>query len=466
MRLEFDKNPACKPNLGGQACFVGDWTNFHVALEGGWGSGKTWAGSRKLCTAHTINAFDDKGQPTFVPSVIGAPTYSNASDFCVPALEEALNEMGVSWQYRGSGSLCGGRYSAPALIIEDFGTANNPSVILIRTGDAPERITGFEVGVAWIDEAARWRIDTTAPLRNGILQMWGRVRHKKARLRQIYYTYTNEGDTTFIYQQMHSGKPDFALYRAASMENETGKVLYDQYRDVLTSELIDQYFMGAAANFRGGKVYCQFASELHIDNAVELVKGMPLHLSLDFNIAPGMHAEIGQYFPLTEQFTCVHEIHAKSLDVRGVVDRFKQLIDGLGGWQWTTLEVYGDASGQNRWAGNGENCYNVLCQCLDKLNIPYRLKVPASNGFISDRVNAYNVALHDVSGRIHWRCHSRCTRLIDDLKTMSWSETGEIGQKDRKLGHASDAEGYRINYIRPVRIERRQTGGRFGFANG
>jgi hypothetical protein len=464
--IEIADKPACIPNEGGQADFVSDWENLHVALEGGWGSGKTWAGSRKLLSNHLYNAFDVEGNPTYVSSVFGAPTYSNAFDFGVPALQDGLDQMSVSWTFRGSGSLPGGKYAGPAIIIDDFGTKKNPSVILIRTGDAPDRITGFEVGGAWIDEAARWRIDLNDPLKNGIFQMWGRVRHLKARRRQILYTYTNEGDNTFIYHEMHSGKDGYVLYRAASYENEAGKTLFDQYKESLTPELIEQYLMGGAANFRGGKVYGQYKSDVHIDNSLELRPDMPLQLALDFNIAPGMHAEIGQWFPLTETFTCVYEIHDKSLDVRGVVSRLGKLIDELGGWQWSILEVYGDASGQNRWAGTGENCYDVLCQALDLLNIPYRLKVPTANSFIADRVNAFNCALLDFSGKIRWRCHSRCRRLIDDLETMSWSDHGEIEQRDRKLGHASDAEGYRINYLRPVRIIRRQTGGKIGFTHG
>ena len=94
--------------------------------------------------------------------------------------------------------------------------------------------------------------------------------------------------------------------------------------------------------------------------------------------------------------------------------------------------------------------------------IPYRQKVPKSNPLVSDRINAVNCALLDISGEKHCYIHPRCKRLIDDLRKMQRDKYGEIDKKDRKLSHASDAVGYKIWWIRPVRIERSKLGGRFG----
>jgi hypothetical protein len=82
--------PAWTPNCGGQADFAFDDHHRYVALAGGWGSGKTWIGACKLIRLHAYNAFDDAGQPTFVPSAVVAHTYQNAMDYDVPAIQDAL----------------------------------------------------------------------------------------------------------------------------------------------------------------------------------------------------------------------------------------------------------------------------------------------------------------------------------------------------------------------------------------
>jgi hypothetical protein len=53
-------------------------------------------------------------------------------------------------------------------------------------------------------------------------------------------------------------------------------------------------------------------------------------------------------------------------------------------------------------------------------------------------------------GKVHYLIHPDCAKLINDFEKLKW-DNGEIGKKDRNLSHPSDAEGYRIHWIRPVR---------------
>jgi hypothetical protein len=106
--------PTSIPNPGGQADFINDWTHAIVGVEGGWYSGKTWAGARKLTQLHIINAFGNDGQPTYIPSFCVAPTYGNASDFCIPELFITLEECEISYTFKSGGSVAEGKYAAPA----------------------------------------------------------------------------------------------------------------------------------------------------------------------------------------------------------------------------------------------------------------------------------------------------------------------------------------------------------------
>ena len=459
-QLVFENEYTTTPNPGGQQEFAEDWTNFFVALEGGWYSGKSFIGGRKLVTLHEYNAFDAIGDATYVASLVVAPTYSNAMDFCVPHLQDACDEAGLKHEWRGTGYLSSGKYAAPAIIIPDFGTKEQPSVILIRSADVPRRITGFTVGAAWGDEPARWKEDRFDPMNDPFLQVTGRVRDVKARLLQIMLTYTNEGDTTKVYEEMHLGMDDRALYRAPTIENVIAKDFHDRQRKMLNKELAAQYLDGKAACLRGGKVYGSFDFNTNVDGRLVLMKGVPLQASMDFNIVPGMHIELGQHFKGADLITTVHEIHAPRLDVKHAALELVSLLEDLK-WKWDApLEIFGDATGRNEWAGTGETCYTILQQVLKEHTVPYRMRVPRANPPVVDRINASNCAMADVLGRIHYKIHPRCVKLTKDYRAMQRDKFGEIDKTDRKLSHPSDADGYRIWFIRPLRLEEDETGGR------
>jgi len=459
-QLQFSRDYSTTPNPGGQQLFAEDWTHFIVGLEGGWYSGKSFIGARKLITLHEYNAFDAVGDATYVASLVVAPTYSNAMDFCVPHLQDACDEAGLSHQWRGTGYLSAGKYAAPAIIIPDFGTRDQPSVILIRSADVPRRITGFTVGGAWGDEPARWKDDRFDPLNDPFLQLTGRVRAAKARFLQIMLTYTNEGDTTRVYEEMHNEMEDRALYRAPTIENVVAKDFHDRQRKMLTKELAEQYLDGGAASLSGGKVYGSFSYNANVDGRLVLKRGVPLQVSMDFNIVPGMHIEVGQYFPGADVITTVHEIHSPRLDVKRAADDFIELVEQIK-WEWDhPLEIFGDATGRNEWAGTGETCYTIFQQKMKEHNIPYRMRVPRGNPPVIDRINASNCAMMDIMGRVHYKIHPRCKRLTHDYRHMQRDKFGEIDKVDRKLSHPSDADGYRIWFIRPLRIEESEIGGR------
>ncbi len=443
------------PNPGGQQTFAEDWENFIVGLEGGWFSGKSFIGARKLTTLHLFNSFDKEGDPTYIPSACVAPTYSNAMDFCVPHLQDAIKESGLSFEWKNAGPIAEGRFSGPGLVLPDLGIKERPSVILIRTADVPQRITGWTVGAAWGDEPARWKEDRSDPRNDAFIQLLGRVRAPDARLLQILFTYTNEGDLTRIYEEMTSGRKDISLHRAATLENPYAEGFYHRTKKLLTKELVKQYLDGQALTLRGNRVYPSFEANLHVNKKLKLYKEHPLQLSLDFNINPGMHGEVGQYLTEKDLFTSVYELYAPRMSVRGLIKAFLELIERLGGWQWPHLEIFGDATGQSEWAGTGESCYSVLRNLLKEKapEIPFTLKVPRSNPMVIDRVNAVEMALLDADDAIHFQIHPRCERLITDFKKLKYKD-GEIDKSERKLSHPSDAEGYRVELLRPVRVSR------------
>ena len=450
--LRILPDPACSPNDGGQGEFCRDWTHRYVALEGGWGAGKTWAGARKLVALHLFNAWDRKGDPTYVPSAVVAPSYPNAMDFDVPAIQAACDDAGISHRWVGQGSIGRGKFAGPGIVLDDLGTRASPSAILVRTAEAPDKITGWEVGAYWGDEAARWPEDWTNPKKDPGIQIRGRLRHPKARRLQGIYTYTNEGDHTRIHGEFHSGRPDHAVYRARTRENPLMLEFATSMAASLPPELLEQYLEGGAASFAGQRVYRYFDTAKNVDAALKIEPRHPIHLSFDFNISPGMHVEIGQHWPDRDLFTAVKEIHRSGMDAREATEEaVRFLLQVCGGKPSQEVHIFGDASGSSRWAGTGESCYSIVRGALDAAKIPYRLRVPGSNPAVVDRVNAMNVALRSPAGTVHWKCHPTCVRLIADLAKLKWDAKMELDKSQRNLSHPSDAEGYRVHFLRPIR---------------
>jgi len=443
-----------KPYDGGQADFAADWSNRFIALEGGWMSGKTWVGARKLITLHLFNAFDAHGRATFVPSVAVAPTFANARDYVCPNITDALDEIGCNWSWSPS---------TQEYTLHDLGTLRRPSKIMIRSAEKPERITGWEVGAAWGDEPSRWsslRPDVE-PTRDPLLQLTGRIRHPAAKLVQGMFTYTNEGDTTSVYDMFHSHRPGHALYRALTRDNPAAADFYAAQRALLSPELIRQYLDGDAVPMRGQALYPPYDEAVHVRDDIKLASERPLQMMFDFNISPGMHALLGQYDQATDTLIVTEEFHGPRVDVITLLGMFEQWVSTHGGFVWPELEVFGDATGKSAWAGTGETCYSIIQQKLEVMGIPYRFRVPRANPPVVDRLNAFCVAMRDVVGKSHWYCTSRCKRLIGDLEKMRRGPDGKIDKREHDRSHASDAEGYRIHYLRPARVIARHTvGGR------
>ncbi len=451
--VPFDTRP------GGQTDFWRSWGKpgkiTYAFLQGGWGSGKTWIGARKLVRLHFHNAFANNGRATFVPSAVIAPTYSNAMDYDVPELQAALDDFNLSWTWKSSGTLANGKFSAPALILDDLGTRRRPSVILIRTADAPDRITGWEVGAAWGDEPARWKRDDVDPKMDPYLQLTGRVRHPLARLRMLMFTGTNEGDATRFYEEAHGGKPNHEAFTALTADNPSVSEFFESQKALLSPEMAEQYLRGGAMSLRGSNAYPYYEPAIHLNESVKFDRHLPLDITFDFNINPGMHAELGQYNQAVDEFRVVREFHGPRLDVLGLMEQVEAFIMGAGGWKklgFPELRVFGDSSGRASAITTGESCYQIIRQKLDAMKVPYVVRVKKENPRVVDRTNAVNAALQDINRKSHVHIHTSCERLANDLRRQKYDARGKLDDSDKAMGHAGDALGYWIEYLRPVRV--------------
>lgn len=207
-------------------------------------------------------------------------------------------------------------------------------------------------------------------------------------------------------------------------------------------------------NLEGGSVYYAFGPE-NVSDTLQLTNALPIQFTVDFNINPGCHALLGQYDPTTDTMTDVHEFHKASLNAEALIEWLAQWVKDTGGFRWPHIEVFGDASGEGRFSSDGESAWDKVRTIFKRLQWNVRYRIDARNPPVADRVQTVNNALRDAENRRRYLIHPRCERLIADLTAMKW-DGNELNKRDRKLSHASDAAGYRIFRVMPLRkVERR-----------
>ena len=214
-------------------------------------------------------------------------------------------------------------------------------------------------------------------------------------------------------------------------------------------------YQGMPRDIGIGAVYRNFTAERNIDDSVVLRDNLPLHLSVDFNSFPHMHCLIGQYDERADLFVCYDEIARDGInDARAAGIAFCDWIDDNGGWRWPELQLFGDATGAigESNLATGTSAWDVLRYVIRSRlpNVEVRWRVPRKNPKVVDRINAFDEALCDVNDTVHYVLTRRCKRLIEDFRSLRMDESGCIDKSDRRLSHASDAEGYRVHYLRPV----------------
>ncbi len=189
----------------------------------------------------------------------------------------------------------------------------------------------------------------------------------------------------------------------------------------------------------------------NLDPAIKLHRDRPVHISLDFNINPGMHCEIGQYDEDADLFTVRHEIHGPGMSLKQCLPSMWNVIESYGPGYFTELQVYGDASGGAKSPKDGQSCWDMVQKFLLEKQAKFSLRVPKANPGIRDRVDTLNEALNENS-RIHYRIHPDCKRLREDFERLRRNEDGLPDKlADSTLSHGSDAEGYRCFRLRPIK---------------
>lgn len=230
----------------------------------------------------------------------------------------------------------------------------------------------------------------------------------------------------------------------------------ESFRNGMTLGAWDAMFQQRPEDATSGRAYANFNPAVHEDKSLELRETLPLQLSFDFNVNPGLHVLVGQYDTLIDQFTAVHEIHGPRMKTAPAMQAFESLLKKIGK-KWSEVHIYGDRSGRTENTTTTITDYQIICDKIIAMGMKPMMRVPSANPPVKERLMTFNDALRDSSGEIHYRVHPQnCPRLVIDLKRVKEDEEGLIDKDDDALSHASDAEGYRVYAQRRIhKLERR-----------
>jgi Terminase large subunit, T4likevirus-type, N-terminal/Terminase RNaseH-like domain len=385
------------------------------AYVGGYGSGKTWAGSSAMCARFWKHPGINQGY--------FAPTYPHIRDIFFPTIEEVAYGLDLRTETMEANKE-----------VHFYSGRKYRGTTICRSMERPQTIVGFKIGHSLIDE-----LDTLDPKK--AQQAWRKI---IARLRWqdapngADVTTTPEGfrETHRLFVAEIANNPTLAnlygMVQASTRAN--AKNLPDGYiqslLDTYPAELIDAYIDGQFCNLTTGTVYRNY-NRLRCESLETIRDDEPLFIGLDFNVGK-MAASI--YVQRPNGWHGVSELH-DVFDTPAMVKIIQER------WSAHRIIVYPDASGGSRKTVDASRSdIAILSQA------GFEVRAKSINPPVRDRLLSVNKQLE--VGKL-WINYRQCPTIARNLEQQAYDDNGE---PDKKSGfdHQNDATGYPIAYEFPI----------------
>tara|TARA_R110000744_G_scaffold104945_5_gene200770 strand:- start:5468 stop:6850 length:1383 start_codon:yes stop_codon:yes gene_type:complete len=404
---------------GGMFPHQRDWwglDNFVKLLLGGYGAGKTLAGSKKIIASALENA------P--VPVCAVSPTFPLARRTTISTIAELLEGKRAQfgrrfwWNYNATSHEFHIRFKG------------RDATIIIYSGERPLSLRGPNLGAAWLDEPFIMEYEVFE-------QMYARVRHPEARAREIFMTGTPE-QLNWGYDIVTgelSEEHDVGVVVGSSRANKALPADWVKRLEKIYSEkAAAAYIEGQFVNLTEGLVYYGFNPDNNVIRFKEPMAGAQWSSGMDFNVDP-MSACVGWYVP-GRHLHIENEYELPNSDTQDMCQVLRQ------SHGWDLQEICPDVSGKQRHsnAPGGKSDYDYIRAA------GYELDAGTINPAIRDRYNAVNGLLRATNGRIRLTVDPRCKKLIKYMTLYSHKNK----RKQDDMSHLLDALGYLVFRKFPV----------------
>jgi len=402
-----------------------------VVYQGGFGSGKTFAGS--LLGILLCLKFPG------IRGLVGAQTYTLVRDTTLTGYFDHLEKLGYKKGVHYDFSKTEAKLSF-----------KNGSEILFRHFDDDTKLKSLNLGFVEIEEMS----DVPESTFNMLL---GRLRQAGIPRYRLFGHTNPEFSKGWIYKNfVENPKPNYRLIIAPTTENT---FLPDGFVENLRRAYDPEYYninvLGCFGDYSKGLVTKGFSSE-NI-RQVNYCPDLPLHISCDFNVDPMcwvLAHKTGEKVFFFDEITL--ENTTTALAVEEFYSRYSA--------HKAPIIINGDASGDNRSVTSEYTNYVIMRNRLSQLGFTVDFKIKPFNPPIKNRISAWNAKIKNVNGDMGIFISPRCKWLIYNIENLKYKEGSSLldlpshyqVKTDRKLkflGHPFDAASYIVEYYWPVRPE-------------
>lgn len=414
-----------------QGAIVFNVTHKTLVLEGGLGIGKTFVGIVKML--ELIDA-----QPG-VPGLWVEPTFDLIGSIFLLKLQVLFDKWGISWAYK---TRWRGLFD---VLLVHYGEKNETPVLL-RSGDKPVRIVGFEVAWFILDEADQMK-----------REVWRRCvqrhRHAAAKRRQRVVVYTPEPGFNWTHEVFHE-KRKASMHVVDNVPTSANPNNPKSYVKELTEEHEGDELARVTSGKRmqlAGLVYSSFDPSKHVKE----IRGSPFagqpFIAADFNWGV-MVWLFGRYIQATREIhywgELVTERTSTIKQCQAAIDYLERARADFGLERIArrdiirSVQLVPDASvDQHRVEADG------TASNLDHLiKAGFDVRRKTRNPPIDDRVFALDMGFHENRVFIDKK---RAPFLFKCISKQAWNKTGTEPDKDQGFDHANDAAGYGVFWYEP-----------------
>lgn len=412
-----------------------DYSLDVAVYQGGYGSGKTFAGS----LLGILLALKFPG----IRGLVGAQTYTLVRDTTLQTYFEHLDNFGFTEgkDYDWSSSL-------------QKLTFKNSSEILFRHFDEPNKLKSLNLGFVEIEEMSDIPYDT-------FKMLLGRMRQKVKKSWKDF-TYRIFGHTNpetcrgWVYKTFKENKsPNYRLISAPTTQNiYLPKGFCDELKKVYDEQYYNIFVLAQNGEYNNGLVIKDFSDE----NIKEITyqPEMDLHISCDFNVDPMCwvfaHKTDNKVFYFDE-------IAMENTTTAKACDEFYRRYPNHKG----KIIVNGDASGDNRSCTSEYTNYVIINKKLLQFGYDVEIQIKAFNPPIKNRIMAFNSKVRSANGEVCLFVDKKCEKLLYNIYNLKYKEGSskidiptyqQIKQsKELKfLSHPMDAASYLVDFYWPITL--------------
>ncbi len=389
--------------------------NFVKVLVGGYGSGKTNIGSKRIIASALSNA------PA--PVAVISPTYGIARETSILTIVEML--AGKQTLYGNKEFWWRYNISTHEFVIRFRGRTAR---ILVYSGDRPLGLRGPNLAAAWIDEPF-------IQDREVFMQMIARVRHPSTVLGEILLTGTPE-QLNWGYEICEGDERENHDLGYLSASTRANKILSPKYVERLegayTEKAAQAFIDGGFVSLSEGMVYYAFNRFFHVKD-IEIPEGAELGCGMDFNVNP---MSMAVFWRFRNHIHFFKEYELPNADTEFAC---MTLRDDFGE-QLTT--IYPDATGSARKtsAPGGKTDFWYIREH------GFEIAAKAANPKRRDSYNAVNGKFKPRQGEPTLSIGPECRKLKGYLLQYSYM----LLNKQEAMSHLLDAFRYPVTYLYPV----------------